>query len=40
MSMEMNLYLLLALLIALLVIAYLWQNFTASGASFPLLKMP
>lgn len=40
MSMEMNLYLLLALLVALLVIGYLWQNFTVSGGSFPLLKMP
>ena len=38
--MEINLYLLLALLVALLVIGYLLANFTASGASFHLSKMP
>ena len=32
--MEINLYLLLSLLIALLVISYLWENFTASVVSF------
>ena len=38
MSMELNLYLLLALLIALLVIGYLLAKLHASGASFPLSK--
>lgn len=38
--MEINLYLLLSLLIALLVISYLLENFTASVVSFFLLGMP